>query len=247
MHLFTLPLFCCCQLFFPFFFTDPLWHGPFAAIPSIGYEILKNVPNGSPTIIQGTPLPQDAFDQVPLTYPWLKSGVNSCRWWDTFYTDQFHWIPATHQPLPVNVWAVVVPDRRPNVPPVVEGIRVRPDEVPVLEIRDRVPDSLDELHIGDVVAVRPPLNFVPEVEDADFPPEQYWIAVIKAINPGDAEPIVLNYYCQSHTNDRRYRLDPRGSSGSCALTAVLAYGFDFTTTGLLRAVTVRSLERILDF
>lgn len=167
-------------------------------------------------------------------------------WWDTFYQDQFHWIPDNYPALTSQVWDVVLPVIRPNVPLEVEGIRV-PHSVPVLTIRDRLPDSLDELKVDELVAVRPPNNFVPDEEDSDFPPEKYWIAVITAINPADDEPIALSYYCQSHTNMRRYRLDPKGSSGTCGLNAILCHGFELTSTRLLRSVTRRALGRILQF
>ena len=113
-----------------------------------GWEILFAVPTGLVSIIRPVPLEEHLYADVRKTYKWLSPDARI--WWDQFFDDQFFWLPDEEEPPRGNVWDIVLPN-------VVDIPTFH--EAPVvinIQMRDHPPSSLDELTIGELVAVLPP-------------------------------------------------------------------------------------------
>ena len=229
-----------------------------------GWEILFSVPTGPVGIFRPVPLHLDKYRDVRKTYDWLSPEAKI--WWEHFYEDQFFWLPEETEPPRGNVWDIVLPDSAATpavfVPaPVAFHIRMQ----------DHPPSSMDEIVIGNLIAVIPPdpehppssdedefthldleedmdeghaLTRVQNLNEAAHP---YWIGKVVGFSesPSGVRKAVLRYYKRrlNTPEDRKYEL--HDSRGSCTLESILLHGFTLTMSGLIRSVTMNKLKRIL--
>jgi len=81
-------------------------------------------------------------------------------------------------------------------------------------------------------------------EDKNVPDHPFWIAKVTAVDI-ERNELELLYYKRGKA-DRKFVPDKAKSHGRCAFDAVLLYGFELTTTSILRSVTYNQLVRVLD-
>ena len=214
---------------------DDVWLGC-SEDNSIGWEIFHSLPPQAedPQYIAPTPIPEEAYDNLEMTYPWLNT--ESRNWWNNWIENQFFLFPENLEVLH-DMWNVEPPENRPNeIDLFAEGIQQ--ERGATILIRNQIPQSASQFTVGELIAVRAP-------DEVD---EHFWIAKISEICPAEGEQegcLKFDYYMRHEKNDRRYTLDEGGTFGSCSFTAVLAHGFQLTQQNLLKVVTSRRIASML--
>lgn len=210
----------------------------------VGYEVLHRYPRGQPRIIQATAIPPVDYSHVRKTYDWLPK-IN-CRWWEAFHNDQFFWIPP-QDGTPANLWDPIIPDGRPNA---VTTMLAKDNTRPQIHIPYHQPTSMTDLRVGMMVALRPMEHYrnLSGLEDRFLLPlgesaPRFWIGTISRKFFRQQE-IVVNFFRRDYSNDRKYVLDPRNTSGRCPLHSILLHNFELTKAGLLRVPTIKQLNLI---
>ena len=236
-----------------------------------GWEILYDVPSGPVGIFRPVPLKQELYCDVRKTFKWLAPAARI--WWDLFFEDQFFWLPDEEQPPRGNVWDIPLPvDVAPApefVPaPVVLNIRIpdhppssidelhngdliavhppNPGDIPSDDSDDETVDLDLEENMQDI---EDGSQNGPRILNRNEEAHPYWIAKVIGFTQNrttGVRKVKVRYYKRrgNTPQDRKYVL--HDSFGTCKLGSILLYGFAFTTTGLLRTVTMRRLARLLD-